>query len=130
MVDGMSSTQTRRVLLVNATRDESDMYATWLRIQGYEATVATDGSSAAALVDQGPIDVLVTDVSIGNGDSGLALAGHVKENVALATRVIVLSGYPLGAIGRHESSWDVCLLKPCLPGELVNAVERVLPPPV
>jgi DNA-binding NtrC family response regulator len=96
-----------------------------LREAGYDATGASDGTDALALVDKGRFDVLVTDIKM-PGMSGIDLLEKVKER-SPGTEVILATGY--GSIGSaveamRKGAFDY-LTKPFDLDELVLRVRKI-----
>ncbi len=86
----MSSTRTRRVLVVDDEPDMADWLATVVARAGYETRVATRGSEAeelfaAWLPDAALVDLVLPDVS------GAELVGRLKS-LQPRTEVLVISG--------------------------------------
>jgi CheY-like chemotaxis protein len=122
-------TQQKRVLLVNDSRDEREMYAEWLRRLGYttlQASNATDGYRMA--VELGA-DVVVTDIKLPGTTDGLELTRRLKQLPATHDiPVLIVSGYVFKAHTDHAArvGCDRFLPKPCLPEALGEAIERLL----
>lgn len=116
------------VLLLNASLDESEMYAFWLKACGYRVTVAQTIAAARHLARTETVDVLVIDALFGPGS---ARPEVVRRWSRLAHRdclpIVVLSGYPSDA-GR-ASGRNTVVLKPCLPQQLSGCIEDLLVTP-
>ena len=67
------------------------------------------------------IDILVTDLDLGPGDNGLALAQQAKRLLP-DLQVIYATGNPDILHGRRLAAWEKVFLKPFNPGCLVAAV--------
>ena len=119
---------TRRVLVV----DDEDLVREYVRraLSGAGYAVSTAGSAAAALdlVDRdGPPDLLLSDIRLDGGMSGLELAAAILAEHP-AVRVLHMSGYP-GDDGDEgdPASQPVRLLgKPFRVQELIAAVRAAL----
>ena len=79
---------------------------------------------AAERADQPP-GVLVTDVNLGGGMDGLALAAEVRRRWP-GVGVVVMAGNPANLDGRRPGSREVCLLEPFGPPRLTAAVHGLL----
>jgi two-component system, cell cycle response regulator DivK len=114
-----------RVLLVDDATDEREMYAEFLRLQGFctlQAENAVDGFRLAAEVVP---DIVVTDIRLLGHSDGLELTRQLKAATETArVPVVVLSGsvYPHDRQAAAEAGCDLFLAKPCLPDELVRVV--------
>lgn len=80
------------VLLVEDEDDLRMLIGEALRMSGYRVTAAADGPQAVAAMEQGRFDLVVSDVSMPNGMSGIELSGHVQRLQPQA-RVILVSGF-------------------------------------
>lgn len=67
-----------RILIVEDHEDLADALRTNLRSEGYEATVASDGRQALALLRSSPPDIMVLDIGI-PGIDGLALLARLRS---------------------------------------------------
>jgi DNA-binding response OmpR family regulator len=66
-----------RILIVEDHEDLADALRTNLRREGYQATIATDGRQALAMVRADPPDIIVLDLGI-PGIDGLALLSRLR----------------------------------------------------
>ena len=118
------------VLLLNASHDESDMYALWLEWCGYRVTIAPDLAVARRIAREETVDVLVIDACFGASyrrDEFERRWTGLTHRGELAT--VVLSGYGtdapwLAPAGAHRA----CVLKPCPPQQLSRYIDELLPP--
>ncbi len=92
-----------------------------------DAEAALGAASAAAGAPGGPPRVLVTDVNLGGGMDGLALAAEVRRRWP-EVGVVVMTGKPANLNGRRPDPREVCLLKPFGPPRLAAAVRHLLGP--
>jgi CheY-like chemotaxis protein len=119
----------RKILLIDASRDEREMYAEWFRRQGcctLQAASAADGYRIA--VELRP-DVVITDVKLSGSTDGLTLTTRLKHTPEThGVPVVVLSGYVLEADSDNARrvGCDLFICKPCLPEQLSLAVEELL----
>ena len=123
----MTTMEPRRhcVLLVDDSRDEREMDAEWLRINGYSTLQANTAADAYRLASELSPDVAVVDVALLGADNGLALTKRLKENAATSgVPVIILSGYvlPRDRERAYQVGCDLFLTKPCPPEDLVRAI--------
>ena len=120
---------TRRVLLVNESRDERDMYAEVLRRAGYCTLLADNAADAYRLASELAPAVVVTGIRLGGSDDGFALTRRLKQDeLTRAVRVVILSGdaFPKERDEAANSGCDVFLVKPCLPSTLARTVEEMV----
>ena len=119
----------RKVLLVTDFRDEREMYAQWLRGQGYCTLQAASASDAFRLAAELAPDVVVTDVRLAGPEDGLGLTRRLKDGEpATRPRVVILTGYafPRDREDAVRAGCDLFLTKPCLPDALATAVARLV----
>jgi PAS domain S-box-containing protein len=117
-----------KVLVVEDEAEVRRIAASFLRAAGYVPIEAGDANSARLAFDTHPdIDMLFTDVVLGPGDSGIALATELRSRRP-TLKVLLTSGYEFGS-RVDESSDDVAfelLRKPYRREELIAAWQRVL----
>lgn len=115
------------VLLVDDESAVRSLAERILRRQGYQVFGAEDGAEALRIADAlvGPIDILVTDLSM-PGMTGAELARRLAE-ARPAVRVIVMSGYTEDALedDAGASGW-IFLEKPFSPDMLLARVREAL----
>jgi CheY-like chemotaxis protein len=118
-----------RVLLVNDSRDEREMYVEWLQLKGYlplQAADAIEGFRLATLADP---DIVVTDVRLPGDVDGLSLTRAIKS---LPRRrplpVVILTGcvFENQRQAALHAGCDRFLRKPCLPQSLTTHIDQVL----
>jgi len=114
-----------RVLLVE---DDDALRAAVRRLlvrAGYRVDVAASGDDVGDLSDQGPFDLLLTDVVM-PGESGRDLAHRVAA-AGVCDRVLYVSGYAAEELMRRDVGAQVCLLrKPFTEEELLGHVRQAL----
>ena len=81
-----------RVLLVEDEDDLRLLIGEALRMTGYRVSTAADGPQAVTAMEREAFDVVVSDVSMPNGMSGIELSDHVARLQPHA-RVILASGF-------------------------------------
>ena len=81
-----------RVLLVEDEASLRDVVAEALADLGHELTVAADGVEAMRHLASSTFDVVVSDISMPGGVSGIDLAEHMRT-AAIPCKVILVSGY-------------------------------------
>ena len=99
------------VALVEDDEDLRDAVVAFLAHTGFEIAGYETADDALLAVRARPVDVLVTDLSLGRGGSGLDLARQVREDERTrSTRILALSGAPTRA--REHVFFDESVLKP------------------
>ncbi len=117
-----------RVLIVDDFEDARDLYAEFLRMQGYEVTGAADGPEALNLALPSHYDIIVLDLALPRMD-GLAVLRELRRNPATAKTPIIILSASVGPEPQQEalaSGADLFLEKPCLPDELEAAIRGFL----
>jgi CheY-like chemotaxis protein len=126
----MSDAQTtRRILLVDQSRDEREMYAEWLRRQGYCTLQAETASDAYRLASELRPHVVVTCVRLRGEENGLELTRRIKDDEAMRQlRVVILSGYVFRGSSEQAAAagCDLFVPKPCPPAALGSAIDGLL----
>jgi two-component system cell cycle response regulator DivK len=123
--------QRRVVLLVDDCPDTRELYAEYLELSGYDVKEAGDGMSAVQEALRSAPDVVVMDMSLPGMDGREATRRLRADDRTRAIPVVMVSGFtPDAALpaGSDDAPWDLYLGKPCLPDDLVAAIERLLAP--
>ena len=89
-----------------------------------EAPSAEAALGAAGRANQPP-RVLVTDVNLGAGMDGIALAEEARRRWP-GVGIVVMTGKPSNVGGRRPDPREVCLLKPFGPPRLAAAVRDLM----
>ncbi len=116
------------ILLVEDFDQLRQLSSRFLSSSGYRVLEARNGLEALACFDANPagIDLLVTDLRMPQMN-GVELIAQIRcQRPGLP--VLMLSGYASEAISREALSLPDCLFlqKPCLPAELLTAVQTAL----
>jgi signal transduction histidine kinase len=116
------------ILLVEDQADVREVIEMSLAELGYAVLTAPDGLAARTLLESDrKIDLLLTDVVMPNGVSGIELA-HIARELRADLKIILISGYPRtdkGAALSRPSDW-VLLEKPFRQGELAARLAAAL----
>jgi len=119
----------RRVLVVDGARDEREMYAETLRLDGFctlQAGTSDDGYRLA--IELLPV-LVVTDTRLHGPEDGIALTRRLKlDDLTRAIPVVLLTGAILSP-ERYlaAKAWsDLLVTKPCTPKELLTLVKPLL----
>jgi two-component system response regulator PilR (NtrC family) len=118
----------RRILIIDDEPSMRDMLSIMLVREGYDVQVAESRAAAARVLGAGPLDAVITDVKLPDGD-GIEILRHVKAG-SPETAVIVMTAFgstqtavaamKLGAHDYLVKPFDVDELKIVLR----NALER------
>lgn len=129
--DGTPSPTARalvRALIVEDEPVSRRLVSSLLRAEGIHVDEATDGAHALLAVAATRYDVILLDLTLGDGPSGLEVLRTLREDLRNAsTPVIVVSGSAGGAeaIARGlEHGADDYLIKPAQPVELLARVRN------
>jgi DNA-binding NtrC family response regulator len=108
------------ILIVEDEKAIRDTQAELLGMSGFEVVTADSGSEAIRIIESRWIDVLLSDIHLGQ-ESGLDLAywaHYTHPEIA----VILMTGY---SSRRKEISWPL-LMKPFLHDQVVELINKVL----
>ncbi|MEX2504690.1 MAG: response regulator [Egicoccus sp.] len=112
----------RRVLVVDDDRTMRDMLEVVLRREGWDTTAAADGPTAAALVGEQPVDLVLLDLHVG-AEHGPDIAALLEQQrPGLSRRVVYLSGDvpPSGRIDGRPA-----ITKPFVLDELYRVADAI-----
>ena len=116
------------VLIVDDYPDALDVWALFLRAEGFEVLTAANGHEALAHAVSAVPDMVVMDIQL-PGLSGLEVARELRRSPA--TRQIPL----IAATGLSHSTqieearragFDAVIVKPCNPDVLISEIRRLL----
>jgi CheY-like chemotaxis protein len=98
------------------------MIATILGLHGFRVILAAGGTEALALLQQGGIDALVTDIVMPGGPDGWSLAVQARM-IDPAIAVVYSSSRPADAA--RQVAGSLYLRKPYPPEAIVDAIRRL-----
>lgn len=118
----------KRIMTVDDSPSVRQMVSFTLQNAGYEVVESEDGQEALIKLDNGPVDMVITDLNMPNMD-GIELIREVRKNPRLRFIPIIMltsesqeskkqEGKTAGATG-----W---IVKPFKPEQLLAVVKRVL----
>jgi two-component system chemotaxis response regulator CheY len=116
-----------RILIVEDYADIREMYATFLRENGFEVIEAADGLQAIAQ-SAAAFDLAVVDLSLPQL-SGIEVIRRFRQEPALAKVPIISITAQSSARARADAraaGANLSLDKPCLPDELLAAIRKLL----
>lgn len=112
------------LLFVEDHADSRTMYAEYLGDR-FEVIEAEDGVGGWEILQQRPVDVVVTDLSLPALD-GYELIRRIRHDARLQDLPIVaMSGYSAGQL-ESDVQWDLVLEKPCMPDDVADAVAAAM----
>ena len=92
------------VLVVDDESELLEIALIYLTEMGYTALQAKDGKSALEVIAQHPyIDLVITDVIMPGGMSGVELAQHIRQQHA-AIKIAYSSGFPADALAEKSAT--------------------------
>ena len=97
-----------------------------LSTQGYEVNVAVDGSTALEQLQESPADLLLLDIQMPGMDGIEVLQKAMEQQPSLKVIMVSAHGSIDNAVDAMKLGAVDYLQKPFTPGELREAVERVL----
>ena len=115
------------VLLAEDFEDTRDVYAFYLRREGFVVHDLPDGSRVVPLAVEMQPDAVVLDLSL-PGIDGYSLAAALRASPLTAhIPIVVLSAhaYPEDERRALAAGAAAFLRKPCLPADLADAIKRV-----
>jgi CheY-like chemotaxis protein len=116
------------VLLVEDAHDQRHMYASYLTVHGFRVETAADGPQGLRMALMVQPDVIVMDLSLPHLD-GWETTRRLKHDTATAdVPVIALTARVENRAVElaREVGCDAYVVKPCLPRDLVDTLNRVL----
>lgn len=115
------------VLLVDDFSDTRAMYAEFLEFSGFRVAEAADGLEALEKTTSLLPDLVVMDLTL-PGIDGWAATRRIKADPLTAhIPVLAVSGHSGSEIEEAMAAGCVdCLVKPCLPDDLVDRIRLVL----
>jgi DNA-binding NtrC family response regulator len=116
----------RPVLVVDDSEATREVLRRNLEAEGYAILTAPGVAEALALLENTPVDLVVTDIKMPRV-SGHDLVRHVRENLK-DTEVMVITGHPdvNGAVAAMKDGATDYLTKPFTDEELISAVRRAV----
>ena len=118
----------KRVLYVEDNVATREGYITYLTSFGYEVMPAATGQQALSLASTWSPDVIVLDLGLPDID-GWEVARQLKAASLTATiPIVALTGadLPHERVSAMRAGCDRHLSKPCMPADLVDAIQRCL----
>jgi CheY-like chemotaxis protein len=118
------------ILLVDDFDDALEIYSTYLVFHGYHVMTATDGAAAVAAAREHLPAIILMDLRMPVMDGTTALR-QIRAIPELALiPVVALTAHALDEerLAAFAAGFDAVISKPCLPPDLLAAVQAVIGP--
>lgn len=116
----------KTILIVDDESEICEYLLTIFEAEGYKTRVANSGNQAWKLVENEPIDVVITDVMMGDGD-GIELLDRIRSRSLDKPTVILMSGFAKISVAEaYERGAEAFFPKPFKPGAMVETVKQSL----
>lgn len=113
------------VLLVDSNRDERDMYATALALEGIPTDVVASADEALDVIRHEQTRAIVTELRL-PGTGGTTLIQRVRNRQPGMFIIALTTSDGSDAREARDAGCDVVLHVPCLPETLVGEIRRAL----
>jgi two-component system cell cycle response regulator DivK len=129
MLSSITMPAAATILIVDDYPDALDVWDLYLRASGFDVLRAEDGPSALRCATEQLPDLVVMDLEL-PGLSGSEVAKALRDGAATRHIPLIAStGHSLPAKldEARRAGFDLILIKPCDPAELVEEIRRYLP---
>jgi DNA-binding response OmpR family regulator len=118
---------TRRILIVEDSPLVTDAFSVLFTEAGYDVDVAGTVEEAIKRASERPIDVMLLDLSLPDGD-GLEIMEALRKKACLPRATLAMTGHSDGKSRRNclEAGCADVLVKPVPISELLRQIERHL----
>jgi CheY-like chemotaxis protein len=119
------------IVLLDAFREEAEMYGEYLRAVGFDVELHRDAGDAIAAVGRRRPDVFVTRLRQRHQAlSGIEIVDHVKRMTAPPVPVVMLTTSMLASDreAAERAHCDAYLLLPVVPDQLAHRIRQLVPP--
>jgi DNA-binding response OmpR family regulator len=126
--DRKASAAGARVLIVDDAQDTREVYAMFLRDEGFQVAVAEDGVTGLAFAQQHRFDVIILDLIMPRMD-GFEVTRRLRaDDRTRGVPIIIFSGFEkeTDMADAIMAGADLCCAKPCLPETLLGEINRLL----
>lgn len=114
-----------RLLMVDDREDLVFIVRDMLRNEGLDVTTASDARQALSrLEDEGPFDIMLSDVVMPGEMDGIALARHAREHYP-DMRILLMSGFTGRELAPEAAEFDL-IAKPFRLPELISRIRKAL----
>jgi CheY-like chemotaxis protein len=121
----------QRVLIVEDQPDIRKLIRMTLEFEAYEIIEAPDGEQGLRLAIELLPDLMLLDVMMPGEMDGLQVCHRIKSDPALSSIKVVLltaRGQARDLDAGHNVGADEYLVKPFSPLQLIDTIERLMPP--
>jgi signal transduction histidine kinase len=117
----------RRIVIVDDNEDALELLAALLESQGYSVVQAHDGVAGLALIREQRPDLAFIDLSL-PGLDGLGLVRQLRDEGALVTRLVALTGYGEQSDREltREAGFHAHLVKPATVHKILTCIAEQL----
>jgi two-component system, cell cycle response regulator DivK len=119
------------IMIVDDFEDARDIYREYLTFKGYEVVLASNGFEAVQLARNDRPSIIFMDLRMPGMTGAEALQELRSDEQLRGVPIIAFTAHALEAerVGALLDGFDEVIAKPCLPDELLAAIERLLSPP-
>jgi two-component system cell cycle response regulator DivK len=122
----MSSSQRPLILIADDNEDNRELYASYLRANGYGVVKARDGAEAIAIARARKPALVVLDLHMPRVD-GLRAARVIRRDATIrATPILVVTADDTHQQDALDAGANAVCLKPYTPDALLNHIEEML----
>ena len=115
----------RRILIVDSDTESRTLIAKYARLEGYDATEASDGETAISLCRQSPFDLMVLDVTL-PGVCGIAALRTIRTFSQIPVLILSSQCSEEDRIRGLEAGADDYMAKPFSTKELMLRIAAIL----
>jgi PAS domain S-box-containing protein len=115
-----------RVLLIEDNADARDVTRLGLELLGQTVSTASNGKTGVEMALADPPDAVIVDIGL-PGLDGYEVGRRLREALGDRIRLVALTGYSQPEDRRrvHEAGFDVHLVKPVVPSDILSAMTTV-----
>jgi two-component system, cell cycle response regulator DivK len=119
------------IMIVDDFEDARDIYREYLTFKGYQVVLASNGFEAVQLARNERPSIIFMDLRMPGMTGAEALQELRSDEQLRGVPIIAFTAHALEAerVGALLDGFDEVIAKPCLPDELLAAIERLLSPP-
>lgn len=115
----------RKILMIDDDQTLSDLFADHLRMAGYHAMAASDGTSGLRLAEEADPDLIILDVMM-PGMDGWAVCEHLRAGSSVPIIMLTAKGDEIDKLRGFRLGIDDYVTKPFSFAELVARVGAVI----
>ncbi|MBN1619274.1 sigma-54-dependent Fis family transcriptional regulator [candidate division WOR-3 bacterium] len=116
-----------KLLVIDDEKDQKDLLAGALTKEGYEVVTASDFTRATAVFDNSLVDMVITDMKLGEGKDGISILEYCrKTNPEIPVVLITAYGNIDSAVTAMKYGAYYYLTKPIKLEELMELVRKAI----